>query len=242
MENKTQNARNASNKSSNSTNKASNASNKASNKTILPGTATPRAATPRTAALTKPATRRTARTARTARATPSVNNPGGPMQRLRRVFQTRFMRLGNTAAAPFCFHSACSAKPGASAFQITSNSSSMRAPRFCRYSQPNRDSSAVDARYSCGVACFATVAFAGIFAAAHHGPFGLVQQRRNDLQRRILPFGRHKFHRRRMQAVRHKARAFHKARAHQHLKHAVPHERQRYGRLLMDVYLRLCFK
>ena len=33
MENKTQNARNASNKSSNSTNKASNASNKASNKT-----------------------------------------------------------------------------------------------------------------------------------------------------------------------------------------------------------------
>ena len=45
-----------------------------------------------------------------------------------------------------------------------------------------------------------------------------------------------------MQAVRHKARAFHKARAHQHLKHAVPHERQRYGRLLMDVYLRLCFK
>lgn len=82
----------------------------------------------------------------------------------------------------------------------------------------------------------------GIFAAAHHGPFGLVQQRRNDLQRRILPFGRHKFHRRRMQAVRHKARAFHKARAHQHLKHAVPHERQRYGRLLMDVYLRLCFK
>ena len=83
---------------------------------------------------------------------------------------------------------------------------------------------------------------AGIFAAAHHGPFGLVQQRRNDLQRRILPFGGHKFHRRRMQAVRHKARAFHKARAHQHLKHAVPHERQRYGRLLMDVYLRLCFK
>ena len=100
----------------------------------------------------------------------------------------------------------------------------------------------MDARYSCGVACFATVAFVELFAAAHHGPFGLVQQRRNDLQRRILPFGRHKFHRRRMQAVRHKARAFHKARAHQHLKHAVPHERQRYGRLLMDVYLRLCFK
>lgn len=38
MENKTQNARNASNKSSNSTNKASNASNKASNKTsFFPG-------------------------------------------------------------------------------------------------------------------------------------------------------------------------------------------------------------